>query len=133
MEKLGSPDPGPTLVSAGPNSDAKKAEAEGEEAAAGGSSTLFRCACVRRWLPPAYREELCHVLRLTGPLVSGRGDAACSSVITVLRSDVWPMSGLVMPPAAHGALSHCLDWLLAAQIICLNPAHRDPASLAGRL
>lgn len=72
MEKLGSPDPGPTLVSAGPNSDAKKAEAEGEEAAAGGSSTLFRCACVRRWLPPAYREELCHVLRLTGPLLLSR-------------------------------------------------------------
>lgn len=56
-------------MGAGPN-DAKKAAAEGDEAAAGGSSRLFRCACVRRWLPLAYREELYHVLRLTGPLVS---------------------------------------------------------------
>lgn len=94
-------------MGAGPNSDAKKAE--GEEAAAGGSSKLFRCACVRRWLPPAYGEELCHVLRLTGPLVSGRGSAACSSVITVLRSDVRSASGLVMPPAAPTAGS-CLDY-----------------------
>lgn len=79
MEKLGSPDAGPTLMGAGPNNDAKKAEAEGEEAAAGGSYKLFRCACVRRWLPLAYREELHHVLRLTGPLVSDR-----CSVINVL-------------------------------------------------
>lgn len=71
MEKLGSPDPGPTLMGAGLN-DAKKTGAEGEEAAAGGSSKLFRCACVRRWLPLAYREELYQVLRLTGPLVSDR-------------------------------------------------------------
>uniref|UniRef100_A0A3B5ADH7 Multidrug and toxin extrusion protein n=1 Tax=Stegastes partitus TaxID=144197 RepID=A0A3B5ADH7_9TELE len=34
------------------------------------SSKLFRCACVRRWLPLVYREELHEVLRLTGPLVS---------------------------------------------------------------
>lgn len=58
-------------MGAGPN-DAKKAEAEGDEAAAGGSSKLFRCACVRRWLPLAYREELYHVLRLTGPLLLSR-------------------------------------------------------------
>uniref|UniRef100_A0A3B4TFK7 Multidrug and toxin extrusion protein n=1 Tax=Seriola dumerili TaxID=41447 RepID=A0A3B4TFK7_SERDU len=36
------------------------------------SSKLFRCACVRRWLPLAYREELYHVLRLTGPLLLSR-------------------------------------------------------------
>lgn len=34
------------------------------------SSKLFGCSCVHRWLPLAYREELYHVLRLTGPLVS---------------------------------------------------------------
>lgn len=62
-------------MGAGPNagvSDAKQAEAGGDEAAAGDSSKLFRCACVRRWLPLTYREELYHVLRLTGPLVSER-------------------------------------------------------------
>lgn len=74
MEKLDSPDPGPTLMGAGPSagvSGAKQAETVGDEAAAGGSSKLFRCACVR-WLPLAYREELYHVLRLMGPLVSDR-------------------------------------------------------------
>lgn len=73
MEKLGSPDPGPTLMGAGPNagvSGANQADTGEDEAAAGGSSKLFRCACVTRWLPLAYREELYHVLRLTGPLVS---------------------------------------------------------------
>lgn len=34
------------------------------------SAKLFGCSCLHRWLPPAYREELYHVLRLTGPLVS---------------------------------------------------------------
>uniref|UniRef100_A0A672HLI9 Multidrug and toxin extrusion protein n=1 Tax=Salarias fasciatus TaxID=181472 RepID=A0A672HLI9_SALFA len=36
------------------------------------SSKLTQCACLRRWLPLAYREELYHVLRLTGPLVLSR-------------------------------------------------------------
>uniref|UniRef100_A0A3Q2DT67 Multidrug and toxin extrusion protein n=1 Tax=Cyprinodon variegatus TaxID=28743 RepID=A0A3Q2DT67_CYPVA len=36
------------------------------------SSKLFWCACVKRWLPLAYREELYHVLRLTGPLLLSR-------------------------------------------------------------
>lgn len=67
MEQLGCPDPGPRLMAAGP-ADARKAE--GDEAAAGGDSKLFRCAWVRRWLPLAYRGELEQVLRLTGPLVS---------------------------------------------------------------
>uniref|UniRef100_A0AAQ6AE18 Multidrug and toxin extrusion protein n=1 Tax=Amphiprion ocellaris TaxID=80972 RepID=A0AAQ6AE18_AMPOC len=35
-------------------------------------SKLFRCACVRRWLPLAYREELYQVLLLTGPLLLSR-------------------------------------------------------------
>lgn len=34
------------------------------------SSKLFCCSRVRRWVPLAYREELNHVLRLSGPLVS---------------------------------------------------------------
>uniref|UniRef100_A0A4W6DAA6 Multidrug and toxin extrusion protein n=1 Tax=Lates calcarifer TaxID=8187 RepID=A0A4W6DAA6_LATCA len=51
---------------------AKTAEAEGDEAVAAVSSKLFRCACVRRWLPLDYREELYHVLRLTGPLLLSR-------------------------------------------------------------
>uniref|UniRef100_A0AAZ3SLB9 Multidrug and toxin extrusion protein n=1 Tax=Oncorhynchus tshawytscha TaxID=74940 RepID=A0AAZ3SLB9_ONCTS len=36
------------------------------------SSRLFRCVCVRRWIPLPYREELYHVLRLTGPLLVSR-------------------------------------------------------------
>ncbi|XP_030636857.1 multidrug and toxin extrusion protein 1 [Chanos chanos] len=36
------------------------------------SSRLFCCACVRRWIPLAYREELYQVLRLTGPLLVSR-------------------------------------------------------------
>uniref|UniRef100_A0A3B5QSW3 Multidrug and toxin extrusion protein n=1 Tax=Xiphophorus maculatus TaxID=8083 RepID=A0A3B5QSW3_XIPMA len=36
------------------------------------TSKLFWCACVKRWLPLAYREELYHVLRLTGPLLLSR-------------------------------------------------------------
>ncbi|KAG7217256.1 hypothetical protein INR49_027800 [Caranx melampygus] len=46
--------------------------AEGDEAVAVVSSKLFWCACVRRWLPLAYREELYHVLVLTGPLLLAR-------------------------------------------------------------
>lgn len=34
------------------------------------SSKLFCCRYVRRCLPLAYREELYHILRMTGPLVS---------------------------------------------------------------
>ncbi|KAA0720306.1 Multidrug and toxin extrusion protein 1 [Triplophysa tibetana] len=36
------------------------------------SSKLFGCSCVHRWLPLAYREELYHVLHLTGPLLVSR-------------------------------------------------------------
>uniref|UniRef100_A0A671WRY5 Multidrug and toxin extrusion protein n=1 Tax=Sparus aurata TaxID=8175 RepID=A0A671WRY5_SPAAU len=35
-------------------------------------SKLFRCACVRRWIPLVYREELYQVLRLAGPLLLSR-------------------------------------------------------------
>ncbi|KAK1883302.1 Multidrug and toxin extrusion protein 1 [Dissostichus eleginoides] len=76
MEKLGSPDPadpppgaGPVAgVSVGRSSGAE--EDEKDEAAV--SSKLFRCACVRRWVPLVYREELYQVLRLTGPLLLSR-------------------------------------------------------------
>uniref|UniRef100_A0A667XP69 Multidrug and toxin extrusion protein n=1 Tax=Myripristis murdjan TaxID=586833 RepID=A0A667XP69_9TELE len=60
MEELGLP------KAAGPS-----AGVEGDEAAAV-SSKLFRCACMRRLLPLAYREELYHVLQLTGPLLVSR-------------------------------------------------------------
>ncbi|XP_018547678.1 multidrug and toxin extrusion protein 1 [Lates calcarifer] len=75
MEKLGSPEPAQPSQGAEPVagvSVAKTAEAEGDEAVAAVSSKLFRCACVRRWLPLDYREELYHVLRLTGPLLLSR-------------------------------------------------------------
>lgn len=71
MENLGSPEPACPSPGAGPVagvSVGKRAGVEGDEAAV--SSKLFRSACIRRWLPLAYREEVYHVLRLTGPLVS---------------------------------------------------------------
>ncbi|XP_042355135.1 multidrug and toxin extrusion protein 1 isoform X2 [Plectropomus leopardus] len=72
MEKLDTLDPAHPVPTAGPVtgvSVAKTAGAEGDEAAvAAVSSKLFRCACVRRWVPLVYREELYQVLRLTGPL-----------------------------------------------------------------
>lgn len=80
MEKLDSPEPAHPSLGAGPvagDSVAKAAGVEGDEAAV--SSKLFRCACIRRWLPLAYREELYQVLRLTGPLVS-RGKLKCRSL-----------------------------------------------------
>lgn len=71
MEKLGSVEPAHPVPGAEPAAGAAKVEgALGDEGATLASSKLFRCECVRRWLPPAYREELYHVLRLTGPLVS---------------------------------------------------------------
>lgn len=75
MEKLGSPDPAHPSPGAGPAAEdlsAKSAEVEGNEASAAVSSKLFWCACVRRWIPLAYREELYQVLRLTGPLLLSR-------------------------------------------------------------
>lgn len=79
MEKLGSPEPAHPSPGSGPvagESVAKTAGLEGDEAAAAVSSKLFRCACVRRWIPLVYREELYQVLRLAGPLVS-RGKLKC--------------------------------------------------------
>lgn len=101
MEKLGSPEPAHPSPGAGPVagvSDAKTAGVEGDEAAAV-SSKLFRCACVRRWLPLVYREELYQVLKLTGPLVS-RGKLKCWwgglvcyswSATTVIHADCFPL------------------------------------------
>lgn len=76
MEKLGEAgEHAHPLPGAGPvagASVAKTASCEGEEAAGVVSSKLFWCVCIKRWLPLDYREELYHVLRLTGPLVSRR-------------------------------------------------------------
>lgn len=79
MEKRGSRDSAGPLQVARPVAgvaDAKAAavdrgeeEEEGQNAV---SNKLFRCARVRRWIPLAYREELYHVLRLTGPLLLSR-------------------------------------------------------------
>ncbi|XP_070699469.1 multidrug and toxin extrusion protein 1 [Pempheris klunzingeri] len=75
MEKLGSPEPAHPSPGAGPVagiSVAKESGVEGDESVAVVSSKLFRCACIRHWLPLVYREELYHVLRLTGPLLLSR-------------------------------------------------------------
>lgn len=75
MEKPGSLEPAHPLPGAEPVagvSVAKAAGDVGDEEATLTSSKLFRCACVRRWIPLAYREELYHVLRLTGPLLLSR-------------------------------------------------------------
>ncbi|XP_035523082.1 multidrug and toxin extrusion protein 1 [Morone saxatilis] len=75
MEKMGSPEPAHPSPGAGPVagvSVTKTAGVEGDEAVVAVSSKLFRCACVRRWLPLVYREELYQVLQLTGPLLLSR-------------------------------------------------------------
>uniref|UniRef100_A0A672HM50 Multidrug and toxin extrusion protein n=1 Tax=Salarias fasciatus TaxID=181472 RepID=A0A672HM50_SALFA len=72
MEKPSFPEPAQPLQGAEPGSLAKAAGAAGDEEARAASSKLTQCACLRRWLPLAYREELYHVLRLTGPLVLSR-------------------------------------------------------------
>lgn len=75
MEKLGSLDPADPLPGARPIAGVSVANTpgvEGDEEVAAVSSKLFRCACMRRWLPLAYREELYQVLRLTGPLLLSR-------------------------------------------------------------
>ncbi|XP_049447717.1 multidrug and toxin extrusion protein 1 isoform X2 [Epinephelus fuscoguttatus] len=76
MENMGSPGPAHPVPGAGPVAGVSVAEtagAEGDEVpAAVINSKLFQCACVGRWLPLAYREELYHILRLTGPLLLSR-------------------------------------------------------------
>ncbi|XP_070839137.1 multidrug and toxin extrusion protein 1 [Chaetodon trifascialis] len=75
MEEQGSLEPVHPLPGAVPVagvSVAKTAGVEGDEEAVAVSSKLFWCACVRRWLPLVYREELYHVLKLTGPLLLSR-------------------------------------------------------------
>uniref|UniRef100_A0A8K9V8N4 Multidrug and toxin extrusion protein n=1 Tax=Oncorhynchus mykiss TaxID=8022 RepID=A0A8K9V8N4_ONCMY len=64
--------PGPGLVAGDVVALSEVVRGTGEEPAGTVvSSRLFRCVCVRRWIPLAYREELYHVLRLTGPLTFG--------------------------------------------------------------
>ncbi|XP_036845374.1 multidrug and toxin extrusion protein 1 [Oncorhynchus mykiss] len=65
--------PGPGLVAGDVVALSEVVRGTGEEPAGTVvSSRLFRCVCVRRWIPLAYREELYHVLRLTGPLLVSR-------------------------------------------------------------
>ncbi|XP_062340869.1 multidrug and toxin extrusion protein 1 [Osmerus eperlanus] len=76
MEKSGVSEPTGPLLGAGQvavGAVGRSAGAEGEDGeVAAVSSKLFCCACLRRWIPLAYREELYHVLRLTGPLLVSR-------------------------------------------------------------
>ncbi|XP_015237592.1 PREDICTED: multidrug and toxin extrusion protein 1-like [Cyprinodon variegatus] len=75
MERPGSLEPAPPLPGAEPVAlvhDAKMEVPPVDKGAEFASSKLFWCACVKRWLPLAYREELYHVLRLTGPLLLSR-------------------------------------------------------------
>ncbi|KAK6283319.1 hypothetical protein J4Q44_G00390910, partial [Coregonus suidteri] len=64
--------PGPCLVAGDVAALSGEMRGAGEESAGTVSSRLFRCVCVRRWIPLAYREELYHVLTLTGPLLVSR-------------------------------------------------------------
>ncbi|KAE8287498.1 Multidrug and toxin extrusion protein 1 [Larimichthys crocea] len=72
MENLGSPEPACPSPGAGPVAGVSVGKRAGVEGEAAVSSKLFRSACIRRWLPLAYREEVYHVLRLTGPLLLSR-------------------------------------------------------------
>uniref|UniRef100_A0A3P9M254 Multidrug and toxin extrusion protein n=1 Tax=Oryzias latipes TaxID=8090 RepID=A0A3P9M254_ORYLA len=75
MEKLGSLEPAHPVQGDGPVAGVSVAKMEGalgDEVVTAASSKLFQCACVKRWLPPAYREELYHILRLAGPLLLSR-------------------------------------------------------------
>ncbi|KAM9846557.1 multidrug and toxin extrusion protein 1 [Aulostomus maculatus] len=75
MEKLGSPEPADPSTGVRPVAGVAVVSTpvlEGDEEATAVSSKLFPCACVRRWLPLVYREELYQVLRLTGPLLLSR-------------------------------------------------------------
>ena len=49
---------------------ASKTLREDEATAAALNSKLFGCRMMRRLIPLAYRAELYHVLRLSGPMVS---------------------------------------------------------------
>ncbi|MEQ2262474.1 hypothetical protein XENORESO_012871 [Xenotaenia resolanae] len=75
MERPGSLEPELPLPGAEPIAEVHAAKMEAppvDEGAKFASSKLFRCACVKRLLPLAYRVELYHVLRLTGPLLLSR-------------------------------------------------------------
>ncbi|MED6249976.1 hypothetical protein ATANTOWER_022621 [Ataeniobius toweri] len=75
MERPGSLEPELPLPGAEPIAEVHVAKMEAppvDEGAKFASSKLFRCACVKRLLPLAYRVELYHVLRLTGPLLLSR-------------------------------------------------------------
>uniref|UniRef100_A0A3P9AHB2 Multidrug and toxin extrusion protein n=1 Tax=Esox lucius TaxID=8010 RepID=A0A3P9AHB2_ESOLU len=73
MEKTDCTDPlpGPDLLAG--TTGLEVVGGAGEESMVTGiSSKLFRSVCVCHWIPLAYREELYHVLKLTGPLLTSR-------------------------------------------------------------
>lgn len=72
MEKSSCPDPARPGMGAGPaagETAAKEGEGGTDEGAMAGSRG-FGHACIGRWLPAEYRQELQRVMRLMGPLVS---------------------------------------------------------------
>lgn len=79
METRGSRDPAGPFQGASSDAEIPDAKAAGvdrgaeeEEGQNAVSNKLFRCARVRSWIPLVYRDELYHVLRLTGPLLLSR-------------------------------------------------------------
>uniref|UniRef100_A0A8C7LUY6 Multidrug and toxin extrusion protein n=1 Tax=Oncorhynchus mykiss TaxID=8022 RepID=A0A8C7LUY6_ONCMY len=124
--------PGPGLVAGDVVALSEVVRGTGEEPAGTVvSSRLFRCVCVRRWIPLAYREELYHVLRLTGPLVinvtttsTGYGLAlACDTLVSqTFGSSNLHRVGVILQRAVLILLLLCLPcWglLINAQNILL--------------
>ncbi|XP_023646752.2 multidrug and toxin extrusion protein 1 [Paramormyrops kingsleyae] len=66
MEKSWAPDV------LGPVGDGRRVSGEMGPGSGGGGGGLLHWRCVRRWIPPPYREELVQLLRLTGPLLASR-------------------------------------------------------------
>uniref|UniRef100_A0AAY4DU64 Multidrug and toxin extrusion protein n=1 Tax=Denticeps clupeoides TaxID=299321 RepID=A0AAY4DU64_9TELE len=52
--------------------DASRSRPDGPSSSEEISARLFCCRFMRRWVPLAYREELYHILRMTGPLLASR-------------------------------------------------------------
>ncbi|XP_055797361.1 multidrug and toxin extrusion protein 1 isoform X4 [Salvelinus fontinalis] len=124
--------PGPGLVAGDVVALSEVVRGTGEEPAeAVVSSRLFRCVSVRRWIPLAYREELYHVLRLTGPLVinvtttsTGYGLAlACDTLVSQamflhqLQTAYLQNQGIILPQMYTAAAANLIN--LAVNYILL--------------
>lgn len=68
MDKLSYPDP--ARPGTGPGPAAGEPSGDGGEEGAAASPGGFGRACIGRWLPAEYSDELYKVVRLSGPLVS---------------------------------------------------------------